>query len=113
MHMESTTTVWKRKEFIAYLMLYAAMTDGVLEKLEKRDIVEKMGQEVYDTVNAIFEKDDEANSVKRIKDYVAHHNLENEVSSILQEVDRIFYVNGSYEDSEVDRYISIKKLLGA
>jgi len=102
---------WNSEEFLTYLMLYAAKTDGQIEYLETKDISDHHGEELTARMWDEIQGDTDQEAENKIKSYASTHDLSKKVDEIMYELDRVFFVNGSYEYDEVDRFIQIRRLL--
>ena len=101
---------WTKKEFLTYLLLYAAHADIFFKEEEKDHILAKVEQETFDKTLKEFSKD---NGYVRIQKIIIHHHLNQYFSaeSLLEECEELFLSDSHFHRLEKFTLSNMKRLL--
>ncbi len=110
--MTSINTDWTRKEFKAYLLLYASETDQVITEEEKELILESISKGDYHKIHDELEQDNDYQSVQKILHNIEKYNYSKEdVSGLLRDIKNLFLSDGHFDTVEKNMLIALKRLL--
>ncbi len=101
---------WTKKEFLTYLLLYAAHADIFFKEEEKKYILEKVEQQIFDKTLAEFSED---NGYVRIQKIIIYHHLNQYFSaeSLLEECKELFLSDNHFHRLEQFTLSNMKRLL--
>lgn len=101
---------WSKKEFLTYLLLYAAHADIFFKEEEKKYILEKVEKQIFDKTLAEFSED---NGYVRIQKIIIHHHLNQYFSaeSLLEECKELFLSDNHFHRLEQFTLSNMKRLL--
>ena len=103
---------WTKKEFVAYLMLYAANIDGNITPAEQKIIYNKADLVTYEDVFTKFEADNDEICLQNILGYKQKFlNSPNEIKQIIDEIKDIFMENKKISNFEQQILYLIEKIL--
>lgn len=100
---------YTRDKFIALLCLYMAKSDNSISWDEVKTIVERHGENNFTELYKSYGKVGIEEIDHLIKDYVLHHDLQDEKDAILRELEKINILDG-YTDEEIDKMAYLEKL---
>lgn len=100
------------KQFIAYLLLFAANADLEIKDEEVAHIKSKVGPEDFDTAYKHFTEANDAQVISHIMDYKEkYYPTTAERDSLLEEVTAVFSSDKDYSALEKEMMTVIRKLL--
>ena len=101
---------WTKKEFLTYLLLYAAHADIFFKEEEKKHILKKVEKQIFDKTLEEFSQD---NGYVRIQKIMIHHHLNQHFSaeSILEECKELFLSDSDFHRLEQFTMSNMKRLL--
>lgn len=103
---------WTKKEFEAYVLLYAAQCN-LIETQEERDyILSKIDNETFNRIHnlIVFEKDEE--SLERIKEYLyLNQYKEEERRELIRDIKQVFFADGTVDKIEKNIFAKLTKIL--
>jgi len=107
--MSDIQTDWSKKEFKAYLMLYAANAN-FFESEEERDMIQGLlSDQAYKAIHREFEKDNDYQSIQKIL-----HNIEKfdySKEALIQDMKKVFNADGHMDLLEANMLRALKHLL--
>ena len=103
---------WTKEEFLVYLMLYAANTDGNITEKEQKIIRSKVNLATYQEVLEQFETHGEYDCIQNILKYKEKY-LDNEdaVKQIVSEMTEVFMGDGKISNAEQHILNLVAKIL--
>ncbi|GAL01911.1 hypothetical protein JCM19314_1584 [Nonlabens ulvanivorans] len=110
--METNHLNWNKNEFQTYLLLYCASADLSQGAEELHFIKEHVEKSDFRTIHKVFNNDTDYQSLKRVQEYVKHHNLSSkELTDTFKEVKILFKIDGEYDSMEKHLLNMLKSLL--
>lgn len=108
--MSAPLRLWSKKEFLTYLLLYAAHADIFFKEEEKHHILSKVEQPIYEKTLEEFSKD---NEYVRIQKIIIQHHLNQYFSaeSIIEECKELFLSDSDFHRLEKFTMSNMKRLL--
>ncbi len=110
--MKEVTTDWSKKEFKAYLLLYAANAN-FFESEEEQDLIHDLVKDdVYKDIHRELDKDNDYQRIQKIL-----HNIEkfgykrDDLDALIQDVQTVFNADGSVDTLEANMLRALKHLL--
>ncbi len=103
---------WSKNDFQAYVLLYAASADFVVNEVEQNMIKDKISESDFSSMQAHFEKDSDYGRLQKIILYKELHAPEkSEMEHLLGEVVALFKSDGKYDTLEQNLLGALRKLL--
>ena len=103
---------WNRKEFLAYVLLYAAQCNHFETKEEENYILSLVDKETYHKIHTEVVVDSDEDNLNKIQQYVSDHKLtELAKESLIREVKNVFFADGSVDVIEKKVYGILKKII--
>jgi hypothetical protein len=110
--MSEFDTNWTKKEFKAYLMLYASDAN-FFQSEEERELIQTMlSDQTYKTVHREIEKDNDYQRIQKILDNIEKHEYSKEdLNALIADVKRVFDADGQVDTLEENMLRALKHLL--
>lgn len=106
-------TNWTKKEFKAYVFLYAAQINFIETKEEQKLIMSKIGEKVYNSIHNEIVHDSDFDRVKKIENYLKSNSFSQEdKQKLIKEVKEVFFADGSVDFLEKNVFQFLKRVLG-
>jgi hypothetical protein len=100
------------QEFLAYLFLYGASADLVIQKTEIDLILERVGKERYEKALELFEGKSDYERLQFILSHKAEHfPTEEEKEKVLGQLKEIFYADKDFSVMEQNIFRILQKIL--
>jgi len=107
----TTLTTWNDKEFKAYLFLFCALADHIEVKEERDHILSLVDREEFYAVHMEIEEDTDADSFKKIKEYVAKSSFtKRQKQRLTTEVMALFMADGKFHRLEKGMFKTLQKI---
>ncbi len=97
-------------EFLAYVMIYAANADFVINKSEEQVIIDKVGEETYSKMLSLFKHHNDAQTVEFIQELKKIYITDNKNEQLLSLVKKVFLADEYFSASEKALYNAIARL---
>jgi len=96
--MEEFDTKWSRDELKTYILIYCAKADLEESKHETEFIISKSNLDIYSKMINEFEKDNDYQSIQKIKVSLEKHGyIRNEINMLYDEIKELFLSDGKYD----------------
>ncbi len=110
--MPSQTDNWTYAEFHAFVMLYAAYTDGHISLEEENLIIPALTAEEYNHIKSIFMECDDADALDIILSYKDKYcKTQADKDKILADMQEIYTANAHFGRVEQEMHHLFKRLL--
>ncbi len=110
--MTAFKTDWTRKEFKAYLLLYASETDQVITEEEKELILENISKGDFEKIREELAHDNDYQSIQKILYNIEKYNYSKEdISGLLRDIKNLFLSDGHFDTVEKNMLLALKRLL--
>lgn len=108
--MKSQNYHWTKKEFLTYLLLYAAHADIFFREEEKNHILKKVETDTFEKTLEEFSQD---NGYVRIQKLMVYHQLNRffSVEDIMEECKELFLSDNQFHRMEEFALANMKRLL--
>ena len=109
---KNTTMDWTNDEFITYLLLQASFADGIYSPIEKKLILKKSGEEMYNKILQEFEADNLETKRTKIDNHLKiHFTSFDERQELLNLLKRQFLSDTVFSIDEKKMLIRLKKII--
>lgn len=103
---------WTYNEFLAYLLLYAANADFVVNEDEKEILFSKVKLEEYNHIRRAFEEGNDYDNLQTIISFrEEYYNDEESVDKLLMDLKDIFLADHDYPSVERAIFIGLRRIL--
>lgn len=100
------------QEFLAYLFLYGASADLVINKDEVELILERVGKEKYEKALSLFESKSDYERLQFILSHKeVHFPTEEQKNKVLDQLKEIFYADKDFSTMEQNIFRILQKIL--
>ncbi|MCF6280539.1 MAG: TerB family tellurite resistance protein [Flavobacteriaceae bacterium] len=105
-------TNWTKKEFKAYLLLYAAQADFNITPEERKVILRKVGENTYKKIQTELKNDNDYQAIKKIQANMDAHNYSKEfLEHLMNDIKEIFFSDGTFDILERNMLMFLKKIV--
>jgi len=107
--MEKVKTDWTKKEFKAYVMLYAANANFFESEEEKAIVRGLVSEDTYKEIHREFEQDNDYQSIQKIL-----HNIEKfeyKEEQLVSDIQKVFNADGEVDLLEQNMLRALKHLI--
>lgn len=109
---QSFETDWTRKEFKAYLLLYAANANYFESEDEKERIFSLVDPVTYKRIHKELDHDNDYQSIQKILHNVDKFNYsKDDLDLLISDIQSVFDANGEHDTLEDNMLLFLKKLL--
>ena len=103
--------IWSRKEFKAYVLLYAAHCNHFEDIEEQNYILSKVDIETYHSIHTEVVADSDENNLNKIQQYVSENKFnQSEKEMLLKEIKNVFFADGTVDVIEKKVFSILKKI---
>lgn len=103
---------WTRKEFLAYVLLYAAHCNYIETKEEEEYILSRIDEETFHKIHTEVVIDSDENNLNKIQQYISENKLkQSEKESLIREIKNVFFADGSVDIIEKKVFTILKKII--
>jgi len=103
---------WSKKEFLAYVLLYAAHCNYFEDSKELNFILSKIDDATFHRIHTEVVVDSEVTKLKKIQQYIFENKLsQTERETILKDIKQVFFADGTVDLIEKDLFATLKKML--
>ncbi len=104
--------VYSYKEFMAYLLIYAAFTDLEMSDAESSRIIDIVGEEDFDHILKLFKKHSDYQSIRFIQEQAQYYiHSRTDKKSLLDDMREIILADGEINHLEEEVIRIIGKIL--
>ena len=109
---QAVDTDWTKKEFKAYLLLYAARANYFETEEEKSKIISMVDYDTYQKVHKEIEKDNDYQSIQKILHNVEKfHYSKHSLDVLIDDIQAVFDAKNEHNLLEENMLLALKKLL--
>ncbi|MCR9174112.1 MAG: hypothetical protein NXI10_16550 [bacterium] len=110
--MSEITTNWTRKEFKAYLMMYAANANFFESEEEKELIHQIVSDATYKEIHREFDGDNDYQSIQKILYNIDKFDYsKKDLSKLMADIQRVFNADGKVDTLERNMLLALKHLV--
>lgn len=104
---------WTKKEFLAYVLLYAAHCNFFETKEEENYILSKVDETTFHRIHTEVVVDSDEHSLNKIQEYLSENKFnQEEKENLLREIKNVFFADGSVDVLEKKVFGILKKIIG-
>ncbi|QOD61317.1 hypothetical protein H9I45_02400 [Polaribacter haliotis] len=104
---------WTKKEFEAYVLLYAAHCNHIEDIEEQKFIRTKVDEETFHKIHTEVVVDSDAINLNKIQQYVSENDFTQlEKEELLRDIKKVFFADGSVDILEKKVFTILKKIIG-
>ncbi|QTE23161.1 hypothetical protein [Polaribacter cellanae] len=104
---------WTRKEFEAYVLLYAAHCNHIEDKNEQEFILSKVDEKTFHKIHTEVVVDSEEENLDKIQQYFSENDFtQSEKDELLRNIKNVFFADGSVDFYEKKVFGILKKIIG-
>ena len=106
------TLNWTRKEFEAYVLLYAAHCNFCESKEEQEYILSKVDKKTFHRIHTEVVVDSDENNLNKIQQYMSENRFtQNEKDNLIRDIKNVFFADGSVDVIEKKVFSILKKII--
>ena len=106
------TLNWTKREFEAYVLLYAAHCNYFETKEEEEYILSKVDKVTFHKIHTEVVVDSDEDNLNKIQQYITENKLNQEdKDALLKDIKNVFFADGSVDILERNVFIFLKKIL--
>ncbi|WP_298763944.1 hypothetical protein [uncultured Polaribacter sp.] len=103
---------WTKKEFEAYLLLFAAHANHVEDKKENEFINTLVDKKTLHKIHTEVVVDSEEENLSKIQEYISNSKFTNsEKENLLRNIKKVLFADGSVDILEKKAYTILQKML--
>ncbi|SDR91348.1 hypothetical protein SAMN05216503_1372 [Polaribacter sp. KT25b] len=103
---------WTRKEFEAYVLLYAAHCNFFESKEEQDYIFSKVDKKTFHRIHTEVVVDSDETNLDKIQQYLSENNLhQEEKEALIRDIKNVFFADGSVDVIEKNVFSILKKII--
>ena len=103
---------WNRKEFLAYVLLYAAHCNHFETKEEENYILSRVDEATFNKIHTEVVVDSDEENLNKIQQYISDNNFNDaEKDALLKDIKNVFFADGSVDVIEKKVFNLLKKIL--
>tara|TARA_R110002049_G_scaffold63_9_gene395 strand:+ start:5780 stop:6106 length:327 start_codon:yes stop_codon:yes gene_type:complete len=104
---------WTKKEFEAYVLLYAAHCNHIEDIAEQNYIRTKVDEKTFHRIHTEVVVDSDEDNLNKIQQYVSENSLSiEEKENLLRDVKQVFFADGSVDILEKKVFTILNKIIG-
>lgn len=103
---------WTRKEFEAYVLLYAAHCNFFESEEELNYILSKVDKKTFHRIHTEVVIDADEVNLNKIQQYISENNLhQTEKEQLIRDIKNVFFADGSVDVLEKKVFSILKKII--
>lgn len=103
---------WSRKEFEAYILLYAAHCDFFESEEEKNYILSKVDKKTFERIHVEVVVDSDETNLNKIQQYLSENNFhQKEKEALIKDLKMVFIADGTIAILEKKVFSILKKII--
>lgn len=104
---------WSKKEFLAYILLYAAHCNYFETKEEENYILSKVDLTTFHKIHTEVVVDSDEASLNKIQQYLSENKInQEEKETLIKDIKNVFFADGSVDVLEKKVFNLLKKIIG-
>ena len=104
---------WTKKEFEAYVLLYAAHCNFFEAKEEQDYILSKVDEATFHKIHTEVVVDSDESNLNKIQQYILENKFsQNEKDELIKDIKNVFFADGSVDVIEKKVFSILKKIIG-
>lgn len=108
----TSNLIWNKKEFLAYILLYAAHCNFLETKEEVAYILSKVDKTTYCKIHTEVVVDSDEDNLNKIQQYISENKIgQEEKNELLKDIKNVFFADGSVDVIEKKVFGLLKKIL--
>ncbi len=110
--MSTQKETWSYKDFLAYLMLYAANVDLEVTEQEKEMLFSKVNVEEYEHIHKLFEKENDYSRLQTIQSFRGkYYDNETTQDKLISDLKDMFLADNTYTSMEKALFMGLRRIL--
>ncbi|MFK8060916.1 MAG: hypothetical protein AB8B78_12605 [Polaribacter sp.] len=106
-------TDWSKKEFLAYVLLYAAHCNHFETKEEENFILSLVDKKTFHKIHTEVVVDSDEDNLNKIQYYLNDNKFnQQEKEALLRDIKNVFFADGSVDVIEKKVFAILKKIIG-
>lgn len=106
------TLNWTRKEFEAYVLLYAAHCNFFEAEEEQEYIRSKVDEKTFDRIHTEVVVDSDEHNLNKIQQYISENKLTQiEKEDLIRDIKNVFFADGTVDVIEKKVFSLLKKMI--
>lgn len=106
------TINWTKKEFEAYVLLYAAHCNFFESAEEEEYILSRVDQKTYFKIHNEVVIDSDENNLNKIQQYLSENEFtQTEKEALIKDIKNVFFADGSVDIIEKKVFSILKKII--
>lgn len=107
------TLDWTKKEFEAYVLLYAAHCNFFESEEEQEYILSKVDTTTFHKIHTEVVVDSDENNLNKIQQYIFENEFTQlEKDNLIRDIKNVFFADGSVDIIEKKVFAILKKIIG-
>ena len=103
---------WTRKEFEAYVLLYAAHCNFLETEEEQNFILSKVDKITFHKIHTEVVVDSDEENLNKIQQYISENKFsQNEKDDLIKNIKKVFFADGSVDVIEKKVFSLLKKII--
>ena len=103
---------WSRKEFEAYILLYAAHCNHFEDEEEQNYILSRVDEKIFHNIHTEVVADSDESNLKKIQQYISENKFSQlEKENLINEIKNVFFADGSVDNYEKELFSVLKKII--
>jgi hypothetical protein len=103
---------WTKKEFEAYVLLYAAHCNFFESKEEVNYILTRVDEKTFHKIHTEVIVDSDENNLNKIQQYLSENKfIQNEKDALIRDIKNVFFADGSVDIIEKKVFSILKKII--
>ncbi|MFY9243990.1 MAG: hypothetical protein WAO74_13295 [Polaribacter sp.] len=103
---------WTKKEFEAYVLLYAAHCNFFESKEEENYILSRVDKKTFHKIHTEVVIDSDENNLNKIQQYLSENNYsQNEKEALIRDIKNVFFADGTVDVLEKKVFGILKKII--
>jgi len=103
---------WTKREFEAYVLLYAAHCNHFESSEEEEYILSRVDKKTYHKIHTEVVIDSDENNLNKIQQYVSENKFSHiEKEDLIRDIKNVFFADGSVDVIEKKVFSILKKIL--
>jgi hypothetical protein len=103
---------WTRKEFEAYILLYAAHCNHIEDKNEQNYILSKVDNKTFHKIHTEVVVDSDEVNLNKIQQYLSENKFSQQEKEVLiRDVKNVFFADGSVDFLEKKVFSILQKII--
>ncbi len=103
---------WTKKEFEAYVLLYAAHCNFFESEEEEKYILSRVDKKIYHRIHTEVVVDSDEQNLNKIQQYLSENKFsQNEKDDLIRDIKNVFFADGSVDVIEKKVFSILKKII--